>query len=210
MTHQFDKQYWEDHWDPQGTHKASSMPVNPYLMAETGHLPVGSALDAGCGTGTEARWLAEQGWQVTGADISATALATAVDKSAAAGLDGEIEWVETDVARWEPGRMWDLVITNYAHPDTGQLAFYQRIASWVAPGGTILIVGHLHGEGHGHGHDHDDAHPEGATAALASITGLFAEPSWRIDTSYETTRTSNAGGRSVQLDDVVVRAHRRG
>ena len=203
--HQFDKSYWEDHWSP-GTHEASSMPVNPYLMAETAELPTGSALDAGCGTGTEARWLAARGWQVTGADISATALSTAIRNSAAEGLEGQIEWLETDVARWEPGRTWDLVITNYAHPDTGQLAFYERIASWVAPGGTILIVGHLHGEGRGH--DHDDAHPEGATATLADITELFTSPQWRIDASYENSRTVQAGGRTVQLDDVIVRAHR--
>ncbi|MEK8108388.1 hypothetical protein NKG94_32145 [Micromonospora sp. M12] len=25
-----------------------------------------------------------------------------------------------------------------------QLAFYDRISGWVAPGGTLLIVGHLH------------------------------------------------------------------
>lgn len=203
--HQFDKHYWEDHWSPR-SHEASSMPVNPYLMAETAQLPAGSALDAGCGTGTEAIWLAEQGWQVTGADISATVLSTAADKSAAAGVDEQIEWVETDLSCWEPERTWDLVVTNYAHPDTGQLEFYDRIASWVAPGGTILIVGHRHGEGRGH--DHDDAHPEGATATLAGITELFTSPQWGIDASYENSRTVKAGGRTVQLDDVIVRAHR--
>lgn len=80
---------------------------------------------------------------MTGADISATVLSTAADKSAAAGVDDQIEWVETDLARWEPDGTWDLVVTNYAHSDTDQLAFYQRIASWVTPG-SILIVGHPH------------------------------------------------------------------
>jgi len=202
---QFDRNYWENHWAPTTVGQDRSLPVNPYLPAETTHLPVGTALDAGCGAGTEAIWLAEQGWQVTGADISATALATATDRAASVGLDDRIEWVETDLTRWEPDRHWRLVVTSYAHPDTGQLAFYQRISSWVAPGGTLLIVGHLHGHGHdGHGHDH----PDGATATLAGITGLFTAPAWRIDMSYEKTRTVHPGGRAVQLRDVIVRAHR--
>jgi hypothetical protein len=52
------------------------------------------------------------------------------------------------------------VTTHYAHPAMPQLDFYDRIASWVAPGGTLFIVGHLqhHGQhaaaGHGHGHGH--------------------------------------------------------
>ena len=209
MTHQFDKHYWEDHWAPETAREARSMPVNPYLAAETATLRVGTALDAGCGTGTEARWLAEQGWHVTGADISAQALATAAEHTAAAGFGDQVEWIETDLARWEPGRTWDLVVTNYAHPETGQLTFYQRIASWVAPGGTILIVGHRHGSGHSHNHEHGGSHPEGATATLADITRLFPTPQWGIDTSYENTRTVHTGHRSRRLDDVIFRAHRR-
>lgn len=200
--HRFDKKYWENHWSPTAAGGGRSLPANPYLLAETTLLPVGTALDAGCGTGTEALWLTEQGWQVTGADISATALAAAAESADATGLAGQVEWVETDLARWNPARRWDLVVTSYAHPDTGQLAFYQRIASWVAPGGTLLIVGHLHGSDRGHGH------PEGATATLAGITELFAASDWRIEASYENIRTVQAGGREVQLRDVIVRAQR--
>jgi len=65
---EFDKRYWEDHWDPESA-SPQDLPANPYLAAETVRLPVGTALDAGCGVGTEALWLAAHGWQVTGADI---------------------------------------------------------------------------------------------------------------------------------------------
>lgn len=71
---QFDKTYWEGHWGTAQAGEGRSLPVHPYLPSETAHLSAGTALDAGCGTGTEALWLAEQGWQVTGADISPTAL----------------------------------------------------------------------------------------------------------------------------------------
>lgn len=180
------------------------MPVNPYLPAETSQLSGGTALDAGCGTGAEALWLAEQGWQVTGADVSGGALAVAARRAAVASLSSPVEWLEVDLARWQPDRTWDLVVTSYAHPDIGQLAFYRHIAGWVAQRGTLLIVGHLAGSGGGHAH----YHPEGATATEAEITELFAAEEWSIDASYQTTRTVDTGGAALPLRDVIVRAHR--
>ncbi|NLP83142.1 methyltransferase domain-containing protein [Microbacterium sp. CFH 90308] len=205
MMNEFGKDYWEDQWGPTGSGRKRRLPVNPYLRAETAHLPVGAVLDAGCGTGTEALWLAEQGWDVTAADISATALAEARAR-AAGGVGEHIDWVETDLSRWEPARSWDLVFTSYAHAQIGQLPLYRRIASWVAPGGTLLIVGHLHGDHHDVPRGHD--HPQGATATLEGITNLFSSPEWRIDSAYEHTRTVHPGGSPVHLRDVIVRVHR--
>ena len=53
-----------------------------------------------------------------------------------------MEWVEADLGVWDPGTRFDLVTTHYAHPAMPQLDFYERIAGWVAPGGTLLVVGH--------------------------------------------------------------------
>lgn len=203
---EFDKGYWEDRWSPAAANSERELPVNPYLMTETARLHAGTALDAGCGTGTEALWLAQMGWEVTGADISATALATAQARAATRDVSDRIGWIETDLSYWEPEWTWDLVVTSYAHAQIGQLPFYRRIASWVAPGGTLLIVGHLHGHHHGDHPGHD--HPEGATATLAAITNLFAAPEWRVEAGYEHTRTVHPGGSPVQLRDVIVRAHR--
>ena len=120
-------------------------PPNPYLAREISGLVPGTALDAGCGAGAEAIWLASHGWQVTAADISSEALARAAERAAAAGgWPSACEWVEADLSVWEPGTRFDLVTTHYAHPAMPQLEFYDRIAGWVAPGGTLLIVGHLH------------------------------------------------------------------
>lgn len=205
-THDFDKEYWEDQWGPSAAGRERRLPVNPYLMTETAHLPVGTVLDAGCGTGTEALWLAEQGWAVTAADISATALAEAKSRAAVADAGEHVDWVETDLSRWEPEQTWDLVVTNYAHAEIGQLPLYQRISDWVAPGGTLLIVAHLHGQHRDVHHGHD--HPEAATATLDGITNLFGSPRWRIDSAYEHTRTVHPGGSAMQLRDVIVRVHR--
>lgn len=218
--HTFDKNYWEEHWKPGTSRGQHTAPPHPYVIDETRGLPRGRALDAGCGAGTEAIWLASQGWEVTGADISGTVLETAAARGREAGVTEPMTWVETDLSTWDPQDQWDLVLTSYAHPTIPQLEFYRRIADWVAPGGTLLIVGHLHspahGEHEGHGghgeHDRDAEHPpHEATATLTGITGLFDAATWRIGTAGEHTRTlGSPDGHQKQLHDVVVRATRRG
>lgn len=203
MATRFDKTYWDDHWKPDAAHPDRILPPNPYLERETAGLHPTTALDAGCGTGTEALWLAEQGWQVTAADISTTALAAARARAAAVEPEDRVEWIETDLSLWEPARTWDLVTTHYAHSDLGQLAFYRHIASWVAPGGTLLMVGHQHGPGH-HGHDH----PEDATASRSGIAGVLPGTDWSIESEYENTRIVHPDGHPMPLRDVIVRARR--
>lgn len=47
----------------------------------------GKALEIGCGTGTNSIWLAGQGFEVTGLDISQTAIGMAESKAATAGVE---------------------------------------------------------------------------------------------------------------------------
>jgi SAM-dependent methyltransferase len=190
-THDFDKHYWERHWRQR--HDTGESAPHPYLARETNGLPPGTALDAGCGTGAEALWLAARGWHVTGADIAASALARAAARTP---VPIDVQWIEADLTTWEPAHRFDLVTTAYAHPAIPQLDFYRRLATWVAPGGTLLIVGHLHAAtGRGD-------HPAEAAVTLADITATVA--SWRVDTAEEHTRTI-AGH---VLRDAVVRATR--
>lgn len=166
MTHTFDKAYWEEHWAQRPA--GGMLAPNPYTVEATRGLTPGTALDVGCGTGTEAVWLAERGWFVAGLDISAGVLATAREFGALANVEERVQWIEADASTWEPEQQFDLVTTHYAHAPIPQLEFYARIATWVAPGGTLVLVGHLHGhdgghEGHdgGHSHGHDGGgHPE--------------------------------------------------
>lgn len=217
-THEFDPAYWEAHWAKDGVERDAAghdagrgLAASPYLPAELGALAPGTALDAGCGVGAEALWLADRGWQVTGADLSATALAEAERRARAAELQERVEWVEADLTQWEPGRTWDLVATHYAHPNSGQLEFYGRLGGLVAPGGTLLIVGHRHADHGGHA-DHgahgEPDHPEGSTATLTGITGLFAGTAWTVEAAYENDRTLDRDGRELTLRDVVVRVRR--
>lgn len=183
MTDEFDQAYWNAHWQQAG-HQHDQ--AHPYLAVHTDHLAPGTALEAGCGEGNEARWLAQAGWTVTGADLSATALARARERTDAE----QVQWVEADLQTWTPDHAYDLVSTHYAHPRTGQLDFYARLAGWVAPGGTLLVVGHLQ--------------PGTVTADLVSAT-LEAQ-GLRVVSAQQVTRSMP--GHGADLQDVVVRAQR--
>lgn len=217
MTHGFDKDYWDEHWQQGGGAAGKEVPANPYLAREIGALTPGTALDAGCGEGAEAIWLAAAGWQVTAADIAASALERAARRAEEHGVADRVRWVEADLSTWEPAAAYDLVTTHYAHPAIPQVAFYDRLAGWVAPGGTLLVVGHLHtgaGEpGHAHQHGqqhvpgHEDLPPAEASVTAAAVAGRLDAATWEVVTAEECERT--LPGRPVPLQDVVVRATRR-
>lgn len=217
MTHSFDKSYWDQTWNGERAPMMSSGEANPHLVREISGLEPGTALDAGCGAGAEAIWLASNGWTVTGADVADTALEYAEGRAAAVEVAKQIEWVQADLSVWEPETKYDLVTTHYAHPAMAQLAFYDRIASWVAPGGTLLIVGHLHhrhGDSNSHGSTGESGHghsqpPTEASATADSITNRLDPAVWTVVTAEESQRTMlGPGGRATTIDDVVVRASR--
>ncbi|MDQ6524388.1 class I SAM-dependent methyltransferase [Nocardioides sp. LHD-245] len=213
MTHSFDKDYWDQHWRSERTGAPATeavAPPNPHLLQEVGDLEPGTALDAGCGAGAEAIWLASHGWQVTAADIADRALARAAERAAASGVADRVRWVHADLSRWKPDTTYDLVTTHYAHPALPQLAFYDRVAAWVAPGGTLLIVGHLH---HDHGPGREPGReepPAAASVTAAEITARLDPTEWDVVTAEESHRavTGHPAG-AVTLHDVVVRATRR-
>lgn len=63
-------------------------------------MPPGRALDMGCGTGTNCLYLARHGWQATGVDFAAPAIARARQKIRAAGkLPGAARFIRGDVTR---------------------------------------------------------------------------------------------------------------
>jgi SAM-dependent methyltransferase len=208
METSFGKQFWETHWQRAEAHGAG-VPVNPHLVREVAGLQPGTALDAGCGEGAEAIWLAEHDWQVTAVDISAAALARAATRASAHPVAAtRLQWLEADLSAWEPSRRFDLVATLYAHPAMAQLEFYRRIADWVAPGGTLLIVGHRdHGE---HGAGPRQEH-EGTTVTAAGVAAVLEPTQWEVVSADEVSRhATRRSGDTVVIDDVVVRARRSG
>lgn len=119
---------------------------NPQLSVEVRHLAPGRALEAGCGEGADAIFLAEMGWRVTAVDFSSVALERAGAHAARRGdeVADRITWSEQDLLAWPPPqRAFELVSCAFVHlPAEERVALHRRLASAVAPGGTLLLVGH--------------------------------------------------------------------
>ncbi|MDM4719682.1 class I SAM-dependent methyltransferase [Micromonospora sp. WMMA1363] len=208
MTHDFDDQYWQRHWHQvRGGQPRWLLSPNPYVVDAAGGRTPGRAMDAGCGEGTEAIWLAQQGWEVTAVDIASTVLRRAAARATEHGVP-DVRWVGADLTVWKPDDLFELVTSHYAHPSGSQLAFYERLARWVAPGGTLLIVGHPHHHGAGQPRGHQP--PAEASVTAADITAHLDGTVWAVDTAAEIARAmTGRTGQQVLLNDVVVRATRR-
>ena len=124
-----------------GDHHFGGRP-NRFLVAEAEGLAPGMALDLACGEGRNAVWLAERGWQVTGVDFSDVALAGARRLAEERGV--EVEWVEADLLDYVPAEgAYELVAVLYLQlPAAERRAVLERASAAVAPGGTLLVVGH--------------------------------------------------------------------
>jgi 2-polyprenyl-3-methyl-5-hydroxy-6-metoxy-1,4-benzoquinol methylase len=119
-----------------------SFEPDPTLVDEIGSLRPGRALDLGAGDGRNAIWLASQGWHVTAVDFSQVALDRGRALATARGV--RVEWQCADFLEWSPGASrFDLVTLFFIHlPPDERRDVYARAAAAVAPGGTLLIVGH--------------------------------------------------------------------
>ncbi len=115
---------------------------DPTLVAVARDLAPGRALDLGTGDGRNAIRLAADGWRVTAADFSGVALERAAAAAEAMGV--EIDWRLVDLLTWEPdARAFDLVLLMFIHlPGDERRGVYERAAAAVAPGGSLLVVGH--------------------------------------------------------------------
>lgn len=134
-------------WDERyaSTDLVWGAPPNPVIAAAAWPLARGRALDLGCGEGRHALWLALHAWQVTAVDFSRVALnkgATVAAKQARRTRD-RITWVEADVTTWEIPGEFDLILIVYLHfPAEVRIALMQRAARALAPGGTLVVLGH--------------------------------------------------------------------
>ncbi|GAA2096746.1 hypothetical protein GCM10009841_08600 [Microlunatus panaciterrae] len=101
----------------------------------------GTGIDLGAGEGRNALWLASRGWRMTAVDFSARGLETGRRAAQQQGLT--VRWVTADARSWRPDGPVDLVLVAYLHlprSETGPLL--GRLASWLLPGGRLIILGH--------------------------------------------------------------------
>ncbi|HEX6257524.1 MAG TPA: FAD-dependent oxidoreductase [Euzebyales bacterium] len=135
--------YWDRfHAQP---HPHWSGGANATLVHEMADVAPGTALDLGCGEGGDAIWLAQRGWRVTAVDISRAVLDRARDRAVRADVAERITWLHRDLADWQPTGAFDLVSIHYLHSpvDLPRSSILGTAAAAVAPGGVLLIVGHV-------------------------------------------------------------------
>ena len=177
---------------------------NRFLAQEVAGLAPGRVLDLACGEGRHAVWLAEQGWQAHGVDFSEVAIEKARRLAEARAVDAKFE--VADLTEWDPAGQWDLVLVFYLQlPVDERRIVLRTAAAAVAPGGTLLVVGHdsrnlEHGYG---GPKHPDVlfTPEDVTADISG-SGLELERAEPVERPVETPE-----GERVAID-ALIRARR--
>jgi SAM-dependent methyltransferase len=188
----------DDHdWDQQyGQHDQfwSGRP-NPALMVEAAELTPGRALDVGCGEGADAIWLSQRGWHVTGLDVSQVAL----DRASQAADDQHVDvtWIRSSIAGFANREPHDLVCVLY--PALPPQTPVDALLRCVAPGGTLLVVGHAH-VSRDHGHAHEEF------LEVGQIADQLGED-WIIEAYEQRPRIDPPKGAEHVLD-VVLRARR--
>ena len=108
-------------------------------------LPPGRAIDLGCGTGSNVRYLARHGFEATGIDFSPVALRIARQRAVGQAPDGSIRFVEGDLTAPAIAGIegpFDLLIDfgtlDDLDPD-GRLAMARLIARLARPGAAFLF-----------------------------------------------------------------------
>ncbi|GAA3818609.1 class I SAM-dependent methyltransferase [Sphaerisporangium flaviroseum] len=205
----FDEVFWEERYRSNAA--VWSGRPNPQLVAEASDLAAGAALDVGSGEGADALWLASQGWQVTAVDFSTTALRRGAEHAGSLGADvaGRIHWVHADLTTWAPPeRHFDLVSAQFMHlAEAPRQALFARLATAVAPGGTLLIVGH----------HPSDRHTTMSRPSMSDMlftaeqVGDSLDPAqWDVLVADTRPRAVNdPEGREITIHDAVLRARKR-
>ena len=196
------RQQWDERYASTGL--VWTAEPNRFVVEELAGLAAGRALDLGTGEGRNAIWLAERGWQVTAVDFSAVALGKAAKLAENRGVTG-IRWVEADLREYQPGQgSYDLVLLAYIHLPRAEFeALLQAAASALAPGGTLLMVGHdVDNIAHGHGGPQDPQILHRVDDVVTGLTGLTIH---RAEQARRPVQTDE--GERVAID-TVVRAQR--
>ena len=203
----------EAFWDQRYSSSSNlwSGRVNPILVTEAGVLAPGAALDVGCGEGADAIWLAEHGWHVTALDLSTVALerGAAHAKEVSAEVAQRITWLHADLTEWVPApASYDLVSAQFLHlPKDQREVLNRRLAESVAPGGTLLVVGH-------HPSDLQTTVPRpsvpGLLFAASDVAASLAAQQWVTQVDEARARQAlDPEGRPTTIHDAVLRAQRR-
>ncbi|WP_440073372.1 FAD-dependent oxidoreductase [Streptosporangium sp. OZ121] len=200
----------EEFWDLRYGESDRIWSGNPnvILVRELTGVEPGSALDLGCGEGADAIWLAQRGWRVTATDISGVALERAARHAEAADVAGLVDWQRHDLGASFPDGVFDLVSAHFLHSpgDMPREKILRAAASAVAPGGTLLVVGHAGSPAWEH-NPHPDVHLPTPEEVLESLE--LPEGEWEVLLCEEHDRIQNdPDGRPTTRRDNVLKVRR--
>jgi thioredoxin reductase/SAM-dependent methyltransferase len=203
----------ESDWD----HRYGGAPLwsgnpNGTLVKEASGLMPGRALDVGAGEGGDAFWLAAHGWTVTASDISQRGLDRVSTEAGRRGLRVERHHADANARDPFETASFDLVSAQYASiPRTPDGRGVRNVMNAVAPGGTLLVVGH-------------DLEPMRAPAVAPEHSRPFdpdayvrvddfaaavaGSPGWDIEVHEKRPRPAGAASAAHHVDDIVLRARR--
>ncbi len=134
-------------WDQRYRARREIGPPSPLLVkvaegSKPGILKQRRALDLACGSGRNALWLADHGWQVTAVDGSQAAIELLHAKNPS--VDARVADLEKHEYAIEPDS-WDLIAMSYYL----QRDLFEPAKRGVVPGGVVLAIVHIPGPGEG-------------------------------------------------------------
>jgi SAM-dependent methyltransferase len=110
-------------------------------LVTSGRLRPGRAADLGCGTGANAIFLAQQGFEVTGIDFAPAGLAKARRRAAEAGVTAD--FVQADLTSLPPGLgPFDLLVDYGTLDDLSDVdreRYVAGVAALAAPGAEFFL-----------------------------------------------------------------------
>jgi SAM-dependent methyltransferase len=132
---------WEERYRSGDTPWDTGQPSTELqrLIAEENIRPC-RAIEMGCGSGTNAVWLAKQGFEVTAVDLSPLAISRARERAAAEGA--QVQFLCTDVLNLPELGSYDFVFDRGCYHVVRRIDVqsYQRTLRQVTHPGTVGLV----------------------------------------------------------------------
>lgn len=133
---QWDKRYRSGDWAQENS---NALP-NPLLAETAAKLRPGKVLDLACGSGRNAIWLAERGWQVTAVDGAPTAIETLRRRAAERQVEVATAIADLQKSEYSIGsNCWDFIAMCFYL----QTSLFEPVKQGLKPGGVALIIVHI-------------------------------------------------------------------